>query len=60
MNGNEVTDVAITEGSGNVFIDLGFGLPRAMKLRAEGMIRTRSPTVVNTRCVASLIFIGVK
>lgn len=35
-------DISITEGSGNVFIDLGFDPAEAevMKLRAEVMIRT--------------------
>lgn len=39
MNEN---DISITEGSGNVFIDLGFDPAEAevMKLRAEVMLRT--------------------
>ena len=39
MNGNDIT---ITEGSGNVFVDLGFDPAEAevMKLRAEVMLRT--------------------
>jgi predicted XRE-type DNA-binding protein len=39
MNENDIT---ITEGSGNVFLDLGFDPAEAevMKLRAEVMIRT--------------------
>lgn len=40
MNENDIT---ITEGSGNVFVDLGFDDPaeaEVMKLRAEVMIRT--------------------
>lgn len=39
MNENDIT---ITEGSGNIFVDLGFDPAEAevMKLRAEVMIRT--------------------